>query len=84
MGVRVLRVWDEGHVQAGRRARVFGFEYATLRGRRCCERMARLTQEKLGLSIDSRPATVRFDEADAPNTVVLSEPILLRRARRPS
>ena len=32
MGVRVTRVWDEERVLAGRRARVFGYEYATLRG----------------------------------------------------
>jgi uncharacterized protein (UPF0548 family) len=31
-GVRVTRVWDEERVVAGRRARVFGYEYATLRG----------------------------------------------------
>jgi Domain of unknown function (DUF1990) len=32
LGVRVMRVWDEERVQAGRCARVFGFEHATLRG----------------------------------------------------
>jgi uncharacterized protein (UPF0548 family) len=31
-GVRVTRVWDEDRVLAGRGARVFGFEYATLPG----------------------------------------------------
>jgi uncharacterized protein (UPF0548 family) len=31
-GVRVTRVWDEERVVTGRRARVFGFEYATLQG----------------------------------------------------
>jgi uncharacterized protein (UPF0548 family) len=31
-GVRVTRVWDDRRVLSGRRARVFGFEYATLRG----------------------------------------------------
>jgi len=31
-GVRVTRVWDEERVLAGRAARVFGFEYATLPG----------------------------------------------------
>jgi uncharacterized protein (UPF0548 family) len=31
-GVRVTRVWDESRVVSGRRARVFGYEYATLRG----------------------------------------------------
>jgi uncharacterized protein (UPF0548 family) len=31
-GVRVTRVWDEDRVLAGREARVFGFEYATLAG----------------------------------------------------
>jgi uncharacterized protein (UPF0548 family) len=31
-GVRVTRVWDEERVLAGRRACVFGFEYATLPG----------------------------------------------------
>jgi uncharacterized protein (UPF0548 family) len=138
VGVRVVRVWDEVRVQAGRRARVFGFEYATLRGhvemglmgyelykwcddgavefrmhahsrpsehgapwirlgfrlfgrreqvrfyRRCCERMARLTARELGLPVESPPATVRFDEADAPDTAELSERILPRRKRRPS
>jgi uncharacterized protein (UPF0548 family) len=32
VGVRVTRVWDEPRVEAGRHARVFGYEYATLRG----------------------------------------------------
>jgi uncharacterized protein (UPF0548 family) len=32
VGVRVTRVWDEERVLDGRRARVFGYEYATLRG----------------------------------------------------
>ena len=32
VGVRVTRVWDEERAADGRRARVFGFEYATLRG----------------------------------------------------
>jgi uncharacterized protein (UPF0548 family) len=32
VGVRVTQVWDEERVLAGRRARVFGFEYATLEG----------------------------------------------------
>ena len=31
-GVRVTRTWDERRRQDGRRARVFGFEYATLDG----------------------------------------------------
>lgn len=31
-GVRVTRTWDEPRRQDGRRARVFGFEYATLDG----------------------------------------------------
>jgi uncharacterized protein (UPF0548 family) len=31
-GVRVTHVWDEARVVSGRRARVFGYEYATLRG----------------------------------------------------
>jgi uncharacterized protein (UPF0548 family) len=31
-GVRVTRVWDEERILAGRAARVFGFEYATLPG----------------------------------------------------
>jgi hypothetical protein len=30
--VRVTHVWDEARVVSGRRARVFGYEYATLRG----------------------------------------------------
>src|SRR5215207_3277435 len=32
VGVRVTRVWDGERVVAGRRGRVFGFEYATLEG----------------------------------------------------
>lgn len=32
VGVRVTRVWDEERTVDGRRARVFGYEYATLRG----------------------------------------------------
>jgi uncharacterized protein (UPF0548 family) len=32
VGVRVTRVWDEDRVVDGRAARVFGYEYATLRG----------------------------------------------------
>ena len=31
-GVRVTRVWDEQRIVSGRRARVFGYEYATLQG----------------------------------------------------
>jgi uncharacterized protein (UPF0548 family) len=31
-GVRITRVWDEPRVVASRHARVFGYEYATLRG----------------------------------------------------
>jgi uncharacterized protein (UPF0548 family) len=31
-GVRVTRVWDEQRVVSGRRAHVFGYEYATLHG----------------------------------------------------
>jgi uncharacterized protein (UPF0548 family) len=31
-GVRVTRVWDEDRLLDGRAARVFGYEYATLRG----------------------------------------------------
>jgi uncharacterized protein (UPF0548 family) len=138
VGVRVVRVWDEERVHAGRRARVFGFEYATLRGhvemgrmdyelykwcddgavefrlhahsrasehgapwirlgfrlfgrreqvrfyRRCCERMARLTAQELGQPVEAPPATVRLDEADAPDTAKLSERLLPRRTRRPS
>src|SRR5215208_2249562 len=39
-GVRVTRVWDDQRVVAGRRARVFGFEYSTLRGHLEMGRMA--------------------------------------------
>jgi uncharacterized protein (UPF0548 family) len=138
VGVRVMCVWDEERVRDGRRARVFGFDYATLRGhvemgrmdyelykwcddgavefrlhahsrpsehgapwirlgfrlfgrreqlrfyRRCCERMAQLTSQELGLPVESPPATVRFDEADAPDTAELSERLLPRRTKRPS
>jgi hypothetical protein len=37
--------------------------------------MARLTAQELGLPVESPPATVRFDEADAPETAELSERI---------
>jgi uncharacterized protein (UPF0548 family) len=112
--VRVTRVWDERRVVAGRGARVFGFEYATLQGHvelgrmdyevykwrddgavefrlhahsrpshhgalwvrlgfrligrhqqlrfylHCCERMARLTAQELGLPDDPPPPAVRL------------------------
>jgi hypothetical protein len=63
--------------------RLFGRREQVRFYRRCCERMARLTAGELGLPVDSRPATVRFDEADAPDTAELSERILPRRTRRP-
>ena len=135
-GVRVTQVWDEERDVAGRRARVFGFEYATLRGhlemgrmdyelfkwrddgavefrlhahsrasedrglpirlgfrlfgrreqvrfyRRCCERMARLTAQELGLPADPPPPAVRLEAADAPDTAELRERLLPRRTRR--
>jgi uncharacterized protein (UPF0548 family) len=115
--VRVTRVWDEQRVVAGRDARVFGFEYVTLKGHvelgrmdyevykwrddgavefrlhaysrashkgplwvrvgfglvgrrqqlrfylRCCERMARLTAQALGLPDDPPPPAVRLRDA---------------------
>jgi uncharacterized protein (UPF0548 family) len=136
VGVRVTRVWDEERVVAGGRARVFGFEYATLRGhvemgrmdyelykwrddgavefrlhahsrasedgprwvrlgfrligrreqvrfyRRCCERIARLTAQELGLAGDPPPPAIHLDEADAPDTAELSERLLPRRTKR--
>ncbi len=135
-GVRVTRVWDEERVLSGRRARVFGYEYATLRGHvetgrmdyelykwledgavefrlhahsrasedgvpwirlgyrlfgrrqqlrfylRCCERIARLTAEQLGLARDPPPPTVHLHAADAPDTAGLRERLLPRRTKR--
>ena len=135
-GVRVTRVWDEERVAGGRHARVFGFEYATLRGhvemgrmdyelykwrddgavefrlhahsrasgdgapwvrlgfrlfgrreqlrffRRCCERLARLTAQELGLPGDPPPPAVSLREADAPDTAELVERLLPDRTRR--
>jgi uncharacterized protein (UPF0548 family) len=135
-GVRVIRVWDEERVLAGRRACVFGFEYATLHGHvemgrmdyelykwrddgavefrlhahsrgseqrapwirlgfrlfgrreqlrfylRCCERIARLTAEELGLASDPPPPTVCMQEADAPETGAVIERLLPRRGKR--
>jgi hypothetical protein len=137
-GVRVTQVWDEERILTGRHARVFGFEYATLRGHvergrmdyelykwrddgavefrlhahsraseegalwvrlgfrlfgrrqqvrfylRCCERMARLTAQELGLPGDSPPPAVRLHEADAPDTAEIGERLLPRRTRRPA
>jgi uncharacterized protein (UPF0548 family) len=135
-GVRVIGVWDEERVVAGRRARVFGYEYATLRGhvemgrmdyqlykwrdegavefrlhahsrasedgapwvrlgfrlfgrreqvrflRRCCERIARLTAQQLGLDGAPPPPVVCLQEADAPDTAEVTERLLPRRSRR--
>jgi uncharacterized protein (UPF0548 family) len=132
-GVRVTRVWDEDRVVGGRRARVFGYEYATLRGHvemgrmdyelckwtddgavefrlhahsrashdgapwvrlgfrlfgrraqvrfylRCCERMARLTAQELGLPAAPPPPAVRLRDADAPDTAGIGERLLPRR-----
>jgi hypothetical protein len=134
--VRVTRVWDEPRVLNGRRARVFGYEYATLPGhveagrmdyelykwhddgavefrlhahsrasegaapwirlgyrlfgrreqvrfyRRCCERMARLTAQALGLRDDPPSSAVRLEEADAPDTAEVTERLLPRRTKR--
>src|SRR5215207_6857217 len=136
VGVRVTRVWNEERGAAGRRARVFGFEYGTLRGHvemgrmdyelykwlddgvvefrlhahsrssedglpwirlgfrlfgrreqvrfyeRCCERMARLTAQELGLPVDIPPAVIRLDEADAPDSAELRERLVPRRTKR--
>ena len=138
VGVRVTRVWDDERVLAGRPARVFGFEYVTLRGhvetglmdyelykwcdngavefrlhahsrasgdgapwirlgfrlvgRReqvrfyllCCERIARLTAQQLGIAGDPPPPAVWLQAADAPDTAELSERLLPRRTKRPS
>jgi uncharacterized protein (UPF0548 family) len=135
-GVRVTRVWDEERVVAGRRARVFGYEYVTLRGhvemgrmdyevykwrdegavefrlhahsrasedgapwlrlgfrvfgrreqvrffRRCCERIARLTAQELGLAGAPPPPVVCLQVADAPDTAEVAERLLPRRTRR--
>jgi uncharacterized protein (UPF0548 family) len=135
-GVRVTRVWDEERVVAGRRARVFGYEYATLRGhvemgrmdyelykwceegavefrlhahsrasedgapwvrlgfrlfgrreqvrffRRCCERIASLTAEQLGLPCAPPPPVVCLQVADAPDTAKVTERLLPRRTKR--
>jgi uncharacterized protein (UPF0548 family) len=137
-GVRVTRVWNEERVLAGRRAHVFGYEYATLPGHvemgrmdyelykwhddgavefrlhahsrasdagaswirlgyrlfgrreqvrfylRCCERMARLTAQALGVRDEPPPPAVRLEEADAPKAraSVVRRLRLLRCARR--
>jgi uncharacterized protein (UPF0548 family) len=116
VGVRVTRVWDEERALGGRTARVFGYEYATLRGHveagrmdyelykwrddgavefrlhahsraaeggapwvrlgfhlfgrreqvrfylRCCERIARLTAQRLGMPGDAPPPAVMLAE----------------------
>jgi uncharacterized protein (UPF0548 family) len=135
-GVRVTRVWDEERVVAGRCARVFGYEYVTLRGhvemgrmdyelykwldegavefrlqahsrasedgapwlrlgfrlfgrreqvrffRRCCERIARLTAQELGLAGAPPPPVVCAQVADAPDTAEVAERLLPRRTKR--
>jgi hypothetical protein len=135
-GVRVTRVWDGERHEGGRRGRVFGYEYSTLRGHvemgrmdyevwkwgddgavefrlhghsrasgegapwvrlgfrlfgrrqqlrfylRCCERIARLTAEELGLPDDPPPPTARLLQADAPETAEIGERIVPRRTRR--
>lgn len=135
-GVRVTRVWDEERVVAGRRARVFGYEYVTLRGhvemgrmdyelykwceegavefrlhahsrasedgapwvrlgfrlfgrreqvrffRRCCERIASLTSEQLGLPCAPPPPVVCLQVADAPDTAKVTERLMPRRTKR--
>jgi uncharacterized protein (UPF0548 family) len=135
-GVRVTRVWDEECVVAGRRARVFGYEYATLQGhvemgrmdyqlykwrdegavefrlhahsrasedgapwvrlgfrlfgrreqvrffRRCCERIASLTSEQLGLPCAPPPPVVCLQVADAPDTAKVTERLMPRRTKR--
>jgi uncharacterized protein (UPF0548 family) len=135
-GVRVTRVWDEERVVAGRRARVFGYEYATLQGhvemgrmdyqlykwrdegavefrlhahsrasedgapwvrlgfrlfgrreqvrffRRCCERIASLTSEQLGLPCAPPPPVVCLQVADAPDTAKVTERLMPRRTKR--
>jgi uncharacterized protein (UPF0548 family) len=135
-GVRVTRVWDEERVVAGRRARVFGYEYVTLRGhvemgrmdyqlykwrdkgvvefrlhahsrasedgapwvrlgfrlfgrreqvrffRRCCERIARLTAQRLGLPDAPPPPVVCLQAANAPDTARVSERLLPRHTKR--
>jgi uncharacterized protein (UPF0548 family) len=51
---------------------------------RCCERIARLTAEALGLPHEPPPPAVRIEEADAPETAELSERLVPRRTRQPS
>ena len=137
-GVRVTRVWDEQPVLAGRQARVFGFEYSTLRGHlemgrmayeiykwaddgavefrlhavsrasgegapwarlgfrlfgrreqvrfylRCCERIARLTAQELGLDDDQPPPAVRLHDADPTGPGDAIEDRLPRSTERPA
>jgi uncharacterized protein (UPF0548 family) len=49
---------------------------------RCCERIARLTAQALGLPDDAPPPAARIREADAPDTAGLSERLVPRRTRR--
>jgi uncharacterized protein (UPF0548 family) len=51
---------------------------------RCCERIARLTAQALGLPDEPPPPAARIREADAPDTAELSERLVPRRTRRSS
>jgi hypothetical protein len=46
---------------------------------RCCERMARLTAQELGLPAAPPPPAVRLRDADAPDTAGIGERLLPRR-----
>lgn len=134
--MRVTQVWDDERVVAGRCARVFGYEYVTLRGhvemgrmdyqlykwrddgavefrlhahsrpsedgplwlrlgfrlfgrreqvrffRRCCDRIARLTAQQLGLPGAPPPPVVCLQVADTPDTAEVAERLLARRTKR--
>jgi hypothetical protein len=50
--------------------------------RRCCERIARLTAQQLGLPGVPPPPVARMQVADAPDTADVTERLLPRRTKR--
>jgi uncharacterized protein (UPF0548 family) len=62
--------------------RLFGRRQQLRFYRRCCERIARLTAQELGIPAAPPPPAVVLHEADAPETAELSERLLPRRTKR--